>query len=628
MKKLITLLAFVAMAVCAQAQSICSLLIDPYPWKHTFVPAADLGTTIIFTDQLGEYKIINANNVLSPSEYKGIRIEYQGFPETVDSERGVYVQVKIGDGIQYYGINPNGSSVTVNFNENVMELEEIDNIAIQGQAAGPAINIKKVYLITTDDTEEELTAFAGDGWGNYLIAAAGTITFTGQYGGCKVVDAYGGDVTFTPGDKTKTYTIELAEPAPNGFMVEFDGEEGGFNWFGFPAGTTKMELEVSDATCTQPLTAMYIKSNQEEGYPFDLTIASITVIEQSSGDEPDEDEDLALYITNNIWNANFEPSSISLTFSDVWGEYAIVNSNNAISTEEYKGIRVEYEGDLSTAVDQDGWLRYVQIKIGPGDGMQYVGLNPYASTAEANFQDDVLELETIENINIQGVIDGAKVKIKAFYLIKNDGTLEKLPLFGGPIWGCSFDNAMPSGKLTFTGQWGSVKIVDGEGNDITFEHKNGAQAYKYVMELEAPAGNDFMVEFADEEGGFNWLNFSAGETTYEFEISDHTCGQWSEEGFTPKNLANLFIKANTSENYPFDLLIKRIYRLPIDNPVTKLLGDVNGDGEVNVTDVMLTVNYVIGKNSDIFILENADVNEDTEVNVTDVMLIVSMILGN
>ena len=187
---------------------------------------------------------------------------------------------------------------------------------------------------------------------------------------------------------------------------------------------------------------------------------------------------------------------------------------------------------------------------------------------------------------------------------------------------------MPSGKLTFTGQWGSVKIVDGEGNDITFEHKNGAQAYKYVMELEAPAGNDFMVEFDDEEGGFNWLNFSAGETTYEFEISDHTCGQWSEEGFTPKNLANLFIKANTSENYPFDLLIKRIYRLPIDNPVTKLLGDVNGDGEVNVTDVMLTVNYVIGKNSDIFILENADVNEDTEVNVTDVMLIVSMILGN
>ena len=117
MKKLITSLAFVAMAICAQAQSICSLLIDPYPWRHTFVPAADLGTTIIFTDQWGEYKIINANNVLSPSDYKGIRIEYQGFPETVDSEKGAYVQVKIGDGIQYYGINPNGSSVTVNFNE-------------------------------------------------------------------------------------------------------------------------------------------------------------------------------------------------------------------------------------------------------------------------------------------------------------------------------------------------------------------------------------------------------------------------------------------------------------------------------------------------------------------------------
>ena len=60
-----------------------------------------------------------------------------------------------------------------------------------------------------------------------------------------------------------------------------------------------------------------------------------------------------------------------------------------------------------------------------------------------------------------------------------------------------------------------------------------------------------------------------------------------------------------------------------------LLGDVNNDGIVNVTDVMLTVNYCVGQTPAGFIVENADMNADGIVTVTDVIAIVNIaVSGN
>lgn len=58
-----------------------------------------------------------------------------------------------------------------------------------------------------------------------------------------------------------------------------------------------------------------------------------------------------------------------------------------------------------------------------------------------------------------------------------------------------------------------------------------------------------------------------------------------------------------------------------------LLGDVNGDGHVTVTDMSLTVNYILGERNDVFIKENADMNGDGDINVADVMNIVLYILN-
>ena len=58
-----------------------------------------------------------------------------------------------------------------------------------------------------------------------------------------------------------------------------------------------------------------------------------------------------------------------------------------------------------------------------------------------------------------------------------------------------------------------------------------------------------------------------------------------------------------------------------------LLGDVNGDGAVTITDVSMTVGYVVGNTQAGFIKANADINGDQDINISDVMGIVQMVIN-
>ena len=58
-----------------------------------------------------------------------------------------------------------------------------------------------------------------------------------------------------------------------------------------------------------------------------------------------------------------------------------------------------------------------------------------------------------------------------------------------------------------------------------------------------------------------------------------------------------------------------------------VLGDVNGDGYVDVQDVVLTVNYTIGRNPSGFDTRAADINKDNKIDVQDVVLLVNKTIG-
>ena len=58
-----------------------------------------------------------------------------------------------------------------------------------------------------------------------------------------------------------------------------------------------------------------------------------------------------------------------------------------------------------------------------------------------------------------------------------------------------------------------------------------------------------------------------------------------------------------------------------------LLGDVNGDGLVNIADVVCLVNYILTSDETGIILANADLNGDKAVNISDAVALVNVILG-
>ena len=73
-------------------------------------------------------------------------------------------------------------------------------------------------------------------------------------------------------------------------------------------------------------------------------------------------------------------------------------------------------------------------------------------------------------------------------------------------------------------------------------------------------------------------------------------------------------------------------RAAIDDVIENTLvrGDVNNDKEVNIADVMATIDIILGTTSavDAATLIRADVNRDNEVLIADVNAIIELILNN
>ena len=66
------------------------------------------------------------------------------------------------------------------------------------------------------------------------------------------------------------------------------------------------------------------------------------------------------------------------------------------------------------------------------------------------------------------------------------------------------------------------------------------------------------------------------------------------------------------------------------NKVTKhggfLKGDVNGDGSVNITDVNMLINIILGATMDAETMKRADVNVDGSYNISDINEVIAIIL--
>ena len=111
---------------------------------------------------------------------------------------------------------------------------------------------------------------------------------------------------------------------------------------------------------------------------------------------------------------------------------------------------------------------------------------------------------------------------------------------------------------------------------------------------------------------------SAGFVTFTGQYSPLDIG---EEG----NISVLYLDDDNTLRYPSGAMDINAFRAYIY--ANSLLGDVNNDLDVNVTDVTVLVDRILGHEVDDFNQENADVTRDGDISVTDVTALVDLILG-
>ena len=120
-------------------------------------------------------------------------------------------------------------------------------------------------------------------------------------------------------------------------------------------------------------------------------------------------------------------------------------------------------------------------------------------------------------------------------------------------------------------------------------------------------------------------------------VQDFTMGIWNQflEGTDGARKKVVLVDSSLERRYIgvysgssiSDPQLNELYaqiQILIDEMVVVVPGDINGDGELNVVDVISVVNLILAGGYN----ELADINNDSALNVTDVISMVNIILSN
>ena len=162
------------------------------------------------------------------------------------------------------------------------------------------------------------------------------------------------------------------------------------------------------------------------------------------------------------------------------------------------------------------------------------------------------------------------------------------------------------------------------------------------------------VEMTDQGNGIYTLTVNMGGTVW-FVFADGLSSDWnvfnanyrygpSGNGSQEVMLGNNYTTQKSNNNHSYKFIgsgldytitfninnltfnIKEYEEPPIPDPSTQV-GDVNGDGEINIADLNALISILLGEEADYDTSHRADANYDGEINIADVNVLTDYILG-
>jgi len=174
--------------------------------------------------------------------------------------------------------------------------------------------------------------------------------------------------------------------------------------------------------------------------------------------------------------------------------------------------------------------------------------------------------------------------------------------------------AMATGFVAEAGL-GKVKLTwNNENND--FDDAMGFNIYRFNPEVKKTIPGHY------ENGKWIAATEVVDTILINTEILDIETVEYTDYDVNPGSTYYYLYKVLSTDLQEYD-----VSNVVAATPLTATLGDANGSGEVDVADVITTVNKIVGMEPKPFIFEAADVNVDLTIDVLDIIGIIQKIVN-
>lgn len=217
----------------------------------------------------------------------------------------------------------------------------------------------------------------------------------------------------------------------------------------------------------------------------------------------------------------------------------------------------------------------------------------------------------------------------------------QIPIAEDGTW--SADSTVYTAYLTITGKTGADGLnriyVDGAKDNEGFEIPIENSRFNVNVQAAGSLSTGFMGE-----AGLGKVTLSWNDVQNSFDdFLGYNLYRYTDKGDTIKVNKQLLdnetleyvdydVVPGTTYCYQYKVITTDLKETDPPNvvavtPMTSTLGDANGSGNVDVADVITTVNYASGQEPKPFIFEAADVNTDLQIDILDVVGIIRTILN-